>query len=81
MKTRRWGPFRQEWYSICSKHSQHKESCHMCQAGQWINVWKHHIGAAFFRVSPTLWRLWANRPWSPTRRFLEATFPGLRKSR
>lgn len=78
MRTRRWGPFRQEWYSICSRHCEHNETCRLCRTGHWVNAWKHAIGAAFFWCSPPLWRLWANRPWSPQRRFLEETFPGLK---
>lgn len=78
MRSRRWGPFRQQWYSICSSHYEHCDGCSRCETGRWVNVYANVASSLFFRACPTLWRIWANRPWSPQRKFLEETFPKLR---
>lgn len=79
MKARYWGPFRQEWYSICSTHWNPKPGCPRCECGQWVNVHGQKVGHAFYKRWPKLWRLWANRPFcNGRRRFLEETFPRLR---
>lgn len=81
MRTRFSGPFRQEWYSICSRHQHYSASCGLCQTGQWRNVWRQAAGSWVYDRSPALWRLWANRPhWNGSRTFLEDTFPRLRSA-
>lgn len=77
-QTRRWGPFRQEWYSICSQAWGHDENCPRCAAGHWVNVWAHAVESVFYKMFPGVWRWWVNRPNSRTRRRLEKWFPGLR---
>ncbi len=88
VKTRRWGPFRQEWYSICSGHNWRKyteETCPRCQKGQWINVWRQAAGSFVFERWPDVWRWWANHRWNvlarAESRWLESVFPGLRRRR
>lgn len=61
--TRGWGPWRQDWYSICSAH-QHggpEDDCRLCRAGKWRNRWRHFLGHCVYKISPRLWRWWANR--------------------
>lgn len=69
---------RATWYSICSAHRRADPNCRLCMTGQYINDLGHRVDHAFYRVAPPLWRLWANRPGSPARRFLEAVFPNLK---
>lgn len=65
-----WGPFRYEWYSICSGHSKnsdgkyygHDTSCNRCMAGRWTNCWMHEISSFVYDHEPELWRWWVNRP-------------------
>jgi hypothetical protein len=65
-----WGPFRYEWYSICSGHSRNKNGnyyghdidCPRCMAGRWINCWLREIGSYFHDNYYPLWFWWANRP-------------------
>ena len=78
--THGWGPFKYEWFSICSMHRDFSETCAACGKGQWINCWAHAIDAVFYTVTPWLWRWWNNRPTSKSRRFLEDAFPGLREA-
>lgn len=64
MKTKGWGPFRSDWYSICSAHYEYNDSCRMCQAGGWINTWKQKFETIIFKHNPELWMWWANgRKW------------------
>jgi len=64
MKTKGWGPFRYDWFSICSKHYRHDELCELCQCGSWINHWKWLFGHFVFKRNPDLWRWWVNgRKW------------------
>jgi len=81
MKAHRyWGPFREVWLSVCSTHQNPRDTCRRCQAGQWRNLWRMRVSSRFFKLSPRLWRLWANRPFcNGTRDFLEKTFTGLRR--
>jgi len=81
MKSRYWGPFRQEWYSICSAHmSQPTEGCDLCATGMWHNVLLTRIGSYFHNNHYKLWFWWANRRYfNKSRRFLEKTFPKLRR--
>ena len=80
LRSRRWGPFRQEWYSICSGHFYFNPDCPRCQAGEWRNVWRHEIGHFVYTSSPDLWRWWANLSWNRDRtmNFLKKHFPNIR---
>ena len=37
MRTRGYGPWQQDWYSICSRHHKYDPNCRLCQKGQWVN--------------------------------------------
>lgn len=80
LKTRYWGPFRQDWYSICSKHQSYAENCYLCEVGQWRNRWGRKFGNLVYQISPRLWRWWANRKSSKSRKFFEKTFPNLKEN-
>lgn len=56
------GPFKYQWYSICSTHYKFDAECQRCMSGHWINCWKHGIGHFIYENDPVLWRWWANRP-------------------
>lgn len=73
LKTRRWGPFRQEWYSICSAHRSHDPECPRCQSGRWINIYKAAGSSILYKVSPRLWRIWANRRNSGFNKWLKSS--------
>ncbi len=62
LPTRGWGPWRQEFYSVCSKHRITHPTCSTCKAGSWPNCWKRALGARIYKRWPRLWRRWANRP-------------------
>lgn len=62
MESKGWGPWRQEWYSFCSRHRRTDPKCHICSSGHWVNVWRVRLGSLVFKASPDLWRWWANRP-------------------
>ena len=53
--------WREEFYSICSKHQKNKSDCDMCSVGSWTNVYKQRIGHLVFRLVPGIWRWNANR--------------------
>lgn len=57
-----WGPFKYQWYSICSGHRIFEEVCPRCIAGTWVNCWAHEVGHFVYEHNPVLWRWWANRP-------------------
>ena len=78
LETRKRGPLRQEWYSICSAHQSRHADCPRCQTGRWVNVWKADFGALVYRVHKPTWRWWANRPKSGSRQWLESVFPNLK---
>lgn len=78
LETRRWGPFRQEWYSICSSHRHRTMECPRCQTGRWINVWESAFGGVVYRVHKPTWIWWANRPNAKGKRWLETVFPNLK---
>lgn len=59
MLTKGWGPWRRDWYSICSMHTYHPD-CQACQSGRWVNAWRVRASQAVFAISPSLWRRWAN---------------------
>lgn len=58
--TKGWGPFRYDWYSICSAHQQIDLNCKRCQCGTWINNWKHSINYYLFEKELNFWRWWTN---------------------
>ena len=70
--TRRWGPFRQDWYSICSAHRNRRADCDLCQTGQWINVCGHILGGMVYKLHKPTWLWWVNRPNSKAKRFLRS---------
>jgi hypothetical protein len=70
---------KKKWYSICSKHKEKQEDCLLCQKGRYISNTETTWNNIFYALSPTLWRLWANRKGSKSRKFLEETFPNLKK--
>lgn len=78
LRWRRRFIFRQRWFSICSTHHHIKPDCGRCRCGHWVNMAKHHVGHVFYKLFPGLWRWWANRPNSASRRRLESWFPNLR---
>lgn len=69
---------RQEFYSICSMHSEYEYDCDCCNAGSWSNVYVAKISQGFYKVCPSLWRVWANRPNSKSQKTLEEIFPNLK---
>lgn len=71
-------PFRRTWYSICSMHYYHDESCDLCKTGDWSNDVRHWLGGRVFRYCPRLWRWWVNRPSSSARKRLKEWFPNLK---
>lgn len=79
MRSEKRGLFWWDWYSICSRHRDHLETCRLCLTGQWkrrASVWASGV---FHRAFPRLWRWWVNRPGGLDRKFLETVFPGLRR--
>ncbi len=82
LRSRGRGLFRQEWYSICSRHGRYNESCDNCTTGLWINVWRQRLGHEVYKRYPNLWRAWANRRWfNGDKRWLESVFPGLKRKK
>jgi hypothetical protein len=59
MKKKWFGLYK--WFSICSRHNNHDESCRMCNHGRWIFIPFFWIEKLFFKISPSLWRKWKNR--------------------
>jgi hypothetical protein len=55
------GLFREQFFSLCSKHGTPQDDCKLCRTGSWSNVLKHKLGHLFFKWSPRLWRWWVNR--------------------
>lgn len=64
-----WGPFRYEWYSICSGHGVNVDgnyysfdtSCDRCVAGHWVNCWMHEVDSFIHDHAYPLWYWWTNR--------------------
>lgn len=61
VKTIGWGPWRKDWYSICSTHKNNKADCIRCNAGHWTNHWQWWFGHMIYTLAPDLWRWWVNR--------------------
>ena len=56
--------FSETWFSICSQHHPTlapKDDCPRCQAGHWVNDFRHSISSIIYENAPELWRWWANR--------------------
>jgi len=60
-KTIGWGPWRQDWYSTCSRGRGHSPTCPACRVGNYVNRWRHFVGHCVFKMAPWLWRWRANR--------------------
>lgn len=59
--SRGWGPWRENYYSICSAHHIFVHDCPRCEVGTWYNAWLGKVSNLAYRISPHLWRLWVNR--------------------
>lgn len=79
MRTRGRFLFKEEFYSICSAH-MHSEGidCKLCETGSWHNVYMLKASQLVYKISPSLWRWWANRPNSKSRKQLKEWFPNLK---
>lgn len=75
---RYWGPFKEQWYSICSNHRTDREDCTRCSTGMWENIYLLKIRNYFCKHHYKIWYWWVNRKGSKSRKFLEKTFPRLR---
>jgi hypothetical protein len=53
--------WKKEWYSFCSTHQTYNPKCNRCNTGQYVNVWGNYINGIFFKISPKLWKIYANR--------------------
>ena len=73
-----WGPWKYEWYSICSAHHSREEKCSMCQAGYWVNCWIHYIDSLIYKYFKSFWLYWHNRENSKTKKQLRKIFPKLK---
>ena len=87
LPSRYWGPFKQEWYSLCSGCSINdgggpNSKCPRCSRGMWTGVVYHKISQFFYWHFYGVWYWWQNeRPGfknSSTRKFLRKHFPNLR---
>jgi hypothetical protein len=61
MITKGWGPWKQEWYSVCSAHLNYDSTCPRCLCGAWAFVWKVHVNNLTFKFFPKLWIWWINK--------------------
>ena len=60
-KTRNKGIKKQEWYSICSKHSYYEPTCDMCKTGSWEYIWAMRFERIIHAISPNLWLWYVNK--------------------
>lgn len=60
LKSKGWGPWKYEWYSICSAHFVAKQSCNNCNRGNWVNVYEHAVISYICKVNYPLWYWWVN---------------------
>jgi hypothetical protein len=81
MRSRGFGYLRQDWYSLCSRHWNYKESCRLCRTGAWHNQIVSELSRMFYKLWPWAWRKWANRKYSPSRKRLMEWFPNLGRMR
>jgi hypothetical protein len=78
-KSQGWGPWRREWYSICSRHHDPHTDCHMCMTGHYSYVVLNHMEHFFYTHFYRLWHWWVNRPNSASRKRIETIFPKLKQ--
>ncbi len=71
--------FKQQWWSICSRHYVYDKECNICNAGHWEYTWVTKFNHLFFKISPRLWRWYMNRPNSKARQRIEKWFPNMKK--
>lgn len=69
MKTKGWGPWRYNWFSICSMHYEFSHECKLCKTGSWTNHWKWKVGGWIYKIFPGLWRWWVNLKFNKWRIF------------
>jgi len=75
----RWvGVLREQWFSICSAHSQLQHDCACCQTGRWINLVQHRAESWLYTHDYQAWFAHANQPGSEARKALEHAFPNLK---
>jgi len=60
-RKRGWGPWRENWVSICSRHASYDSTCDLCVKGTWDNHWEWLVSSTFFKLTPRLWVWWINR--------------------
>lgn len=60
LETKGWGPWRSDWYSLCSAHQQLNNNCYLCSAGYWQNRYMQKFSGAVYIICPKLWIWWAN---------------------
>jgi hypothetical protein len=79
LPSRGWWIFRKEFYSLHSFPHCETAVDGVCEHGTWNNVYVTALSHRFFKLSPRLWRIWANRrSFNSTREFLLKTFPNLK---
>lgn len=54
--TRGEGSNKEEWYSICSWHSEYDEKCDLCNCGEWRNVEELRKSQELFEKDPEEWQ-------------------------
>lgn len=74
--TKGWGPWRYDWYTICSK--AYNPDCKTCKVGRWVNKWWKACDSYIYHKHYRWWFWWHNGPESASRRHLETIFPNLR---
>lgn len=60
LPSRRWGPFRQEFYSLHSGPPCDQSVDGVCPHGVWLSVLVHRLSSVVYWASPRLWRWWGN---------------------
>lgn len=61
LKYRKKGIFKEVWFSICSMHYHHDQTCDLCNSGRWVNVIRYKLSSLVYKISPKFWRWWVNR--------------------
>ncbi len=60
LPTKGWGPWRRDWYSVCSRHRHFDPTCRLCSTGFWGNHWWTEVSKMVFKRAPNLWVWCAN---------------------
>lgn len=60
MKSKGRGLRKQVYFSICSAHQSDNEDCPLCKVGAWRNYWGWRFGHIVYKISPRIWRFFAN---------------------